>query len=341
MKRILFVTNLCLWLLASCGTTEDQKQEPMRVKTATAQKMKPEGAKEYPFISQPVRSSELSFRVSGPLEEFEVYAGNRYAAGEVIARIDGRDFELALQKAEVVYRQAQVDLQRAKALLESGSLSASAYDETDIACQQARIAYENAQNALEDTRLTAPFSGYAGEVFIERYQDVRAAQPVMSLVDISRLKIEVYLPQETALRMQKGQQLALHFDAEPNRCYMSEVADVARSTSSNNLSYLLTALLPNEKGILPAGMSGKAIITPEKSMTTSVVVPYAALCHRPTTGDYVWMVDENGVVKMRRVEAGELLEDGTVEITKGLEAGERVAVSGMKFMSEGLTVKSE
>lgn len=56
---------------------------------------------------------------------------------------------------------------------------------------------------MDDTRLIAPFVGYVGEVYIEKFQDVKATQPVVSFIDITQLKIEAYVTQDIALPGQK------------------------------------------------------------------------------------------------------------------------------------------
>ena len=65
------------------------------------------GNKEFPFIARPFRTSELSFRVGGPIDRFDVYAGNQYERGNIIAEIDPRDFRIRKERAEAVYRQSK------------------------------------------------------------------------------------------------------------------------------------------------------------------------------------------------------------------------------------------
>lgn len=150
-----------------------------------------------------------------------------------------------------------------------------------------------ASNELEDSRLIAPFNGYVGEVYIEKFQDVRAAQPVLSLIDIDRLRIEVYVTQEVAAIAPSLDSVEVRFDMYPGRTYKASVVEVSKGTTRNNLSYLLTALLPNPDRKLLAGMSGKVYINPSvKDNKTGVAIPQYALCHRPTEGDFVWLVNE-------------------------------------------------
>ena len=103
----------------------------------------------------------------------------------------------------------------------------------------------------------------------------------------------------------------------------------------------MTALLPNKQGEWPAGVSGKVLLDlPSPSTTSMITIPQTALNHRPTEGDYVWTVDNAaGKVSKRKIVLGELLPNGKVEVKGGLQAGETVAVSKLRFLSEGTSVE--
>lgn len=337
---------LCLApLLAACGgASEPKATAPVRVKVSQVEPMTQNPNREFTFISQPFKSTELSFRVGGPIDRFEVYAGNYYRQGDLIAEIDPRDFRIRKERAEALYTQTKAEYERIKVLYEKNNLSASAYEKARAEYTSARMSYQTATNELNDTRLIAPFNGYVGEVHIEKYQDVKATQPIISFIDIDQLKIEAYVTQDIAFGAQKPTQVSLRFDADPTNTYTARVVEISKSTTRNNISYLLTALLPNKDGSLLGGMSGKVHFdrqpTPADSLTTrKLTIPQVALCHRPTEGAYVWIVDTaTGKVSKRTVTMGELLPQSRVIITQGLSAHETVATSSLRFLSEGLTV---
>ena len=186
-----------------------------------------------------------------------------------------------------------------------------------------------------------PFDGYVGEVYIEKYQDVKPAQPVISFIDINRLKIEIYVTQNIAFASHPTDSVRIYFDAQPDKYYKAQIVEVSKGTTRNNLSYLLTAVLPNKEGKLLAGMSGKAIFdAPGTTDLTGVSIPQTALCYRPSEGEYVWVIDTNTrQVNRRTVKKGNLLPGGYVTITEGLRASETVATSGLRFLSDGMKVE--
>lgn len=336
----LFYAFALILIATSCGGKETKNHDaPVTVEIARAASVENATRKQFPFIAKPLRTSELSFRVSGPVDQFDSYAGNFYKQGQVIAQIDPRDFRLRKEQTEAVYRQAKADFERVEALYHKDNLSASAYEKSRADYISAKTAFDKASADLEDTRLVAPFDGYVGEVYIEKFQDVRAAQRVISLVDISKLRIEVYITQDIVMQSDKLHQVSLAFDARPNEVLGAQVVEYARSTTPNNLSYLLTASLPNPGGKLPAGLSGKVFFDLPGSQITAVQVPQSALCYRPSTGNYVWVVDpQTNTVSQRSITLGTLQPGGKFSVSAGLAPNEIVATSGLRFLSEATKV---
>lgn len=348
-RNVKLISILSLGLmLGACSGNSSSQEETIIVKTATANTYSNETVKEFPIITQPFRTTELSFRVSGPIDRLDVYAGNYYRRGDIIAEIDPRDYRIRRERAEAVYRQSKAEYERISALYQKNNLSASTYEKARAEYTSAKAAFDTAVNELEDTRLVAPFNGYVGEVYVEKFQDVKASQPVLTFIDIDQLKIEAYVTQDIAYRVQPRQNVLLRLDVQPDAELEAQIAEVSKGTTQNNLSYLVTALLPNKEARLLAGMSGKIRFeesTSELSDSTAtgehlVCIPQTALCNRPTVGSYVWTVHpESGIVSQRKVSVSKLLPHGNAGITAGLQPGEIVATSSLRFLSEGMKVK--
>lgn len=348
-RNVKLISILSLGLmLGACSGNSSSQEETIIVKTATANTYSNETVKEFPIITQPFRTTELSFRVSGPIDRLDVYAGNYYRRGDIIAEIDPRDYRIRRERAEAVYRQAKAEYERISALYQKNNLSASTYEKARAEYTSAKAAFDTAVNELEDTRLVAPFNGYVGEVYVEKFQDVKASQPVLTFIDIDQLKIEAYVTQDIAYRVQPRQNVLLTLDVQPDAELEAQIAEVSKGTTQNNLSYLVTALLPNKEARLLAGMSGKIRFeesASELSDSTAtsehwVCIPQTALCNRPTVGSYVWTVHpESGIVSQRKVSVSKLLPHGNAGITAGLQPGEIVATSSLRFLSDGMKVK--
>lgn len=332
-----------LFALAACGSSgETSQSKVVIVNTAKATLVKSSARKEFSFISKPYRESDLSFRVGGPIEKFDLYLGNHYKRGQVIAQIDARDFVIRKERAEGLYNQAKAEFERIEVLYKKENISASAYEKAKAEYTSAKTAMQSASNELNDTRLVAPFDGYVGAVYIEKYQDVKATQPIVSFVDIDQLKIEAYVTQDIALNAKGIKSVNLYFDGASEVLYEARVAEISKSTTPNNLSYLLTAILANEDGKLLSGMSGNVLfedIATDRG-DSLIAVPQTAVRHTGMDGDYVWVVDTvNNTVEKRKITTGDLQSNGMVVVRSGLTEGETLATSSLRFLSDGQRVE--
>lgn len=93
------------------------------------------------------------------------------------------------------------------------------YEQAKANYERTKADYEAAVNAWEDSRLYAPFDGYVQQAHIERYQDVKPSVPVVTFIDLSRIKVEAYVPEDMALQMRQKDSVAcvVRFNALPDR----------------------------------------------------------------------------------------------------------------------------
>lgn len=205
--------------LCACSRTPQEQTSFPRVKVVHAEVMEAPSSRCYTFISQPYRLSELSFRVGGPVHAFDVQQGQFFRKGQLIAAIDERDFVIQKQRTEALYRQAEVDYARISSLYAKDNISGMNYEQAKANYERTKADYEAAVNAWEDSRLYAPFDGYVQQAHIERYQDVKPSVPVVTFIDLSRIKVEAYVPEDMALQMRQKDSVAcvVCFNALPDR----------------------------------------------------------------------------------------------------------------------------
>lgn len=205
--------------LCACSRTPQEQTSFPRVKVVHAEVMEAPSLRCYTFISQPYRLSELSFRVGGLVHAFDVQQGQFFRKGQLIAAIDERDFVIQKQRTEALYRQAEVDYARISSLYAKDNISGMNYEQVKANYERTKADYEAAVNAWEDSRLYAPFDGYVQQAHIERYQDVKPSVPVVTFIDLSRIKVEAYVPEDMALQMRQKDSVAcvVRFNALPDR----------------------------------------------------------------------------------------------------------------------------
>lgn len=342
MKQNILIVMCCVCLLA-CRQTREVSEQLQTVKVGKVQRMDISQTHEYPFISMPVRTTELSFRVGGQVMKFDALDGQYYAKGEQIAVIDNRDYKLKKQRAEASFRQAEADYLRTSRLYENNNISGMTYEQSKANYERTKADYEQAKNDLSDTRLVAPFNGYIQQTHIEHFQDVKPSQPIVTLIDIDEIKIQASVTEEVAslLRGREKEACTIRFHALEGKTYKPEKAWITQSVTENKLSYMLTAIIDNADRTLMGGMAGNLMVDAEsrKISEGKMAVPVKAVAREIEQRSYVWAVDGDNTVRKKYVELGRLLTDGMVEVKSGLSGDERIVLTGLTALSDNEKVQ--
>ena len=341
MKRLMLFTCI-VFSLYSCKEATTKEEQPTTVKTVKAIESPKETTRSYTFISKPYRTTELSFRVGGPVNTFDVQNGQFFRKGELIAAIDDRDYIIRRKRTATALTQAESEYRRISALYEKDNISASSYEKALANYEKAQADYDDAVNALNDTKIYAPFDGYVQQTHIEKYSDVKPSMPVVTFIDLSKVKAEAYITEDMAASFQKKEKMEVNasFSTLGNESFTPDETFVTQSTTDNNISYLLTAIINNKNNSLMGGMTGSLNISYPYSFSSSssvigtVVIPQAAVCNNNNTGEYVWKIENGNTAKLTQVKTGRLTKGNNIEIISGLAAGDDIAVSRLNQLSD-------
>lgn len=296
-------------------------------------------------------------RVDGLLVKIDFDEGREVKAGAVLAEIDPRPFDAALEQAQgqLARDQAQLaiaksDLERYQTLLEQDSIAKQQVDDQAALVHQYVGAVQADQGAVasarlnrEFTRITAPISGRVGlrQVDVGNMVHAADANGVVVLTQTRPINVVFAVPAdrapEIARRWQSGQVLRVDaFDRDGKTLLSSgklesadNVVDLATSTVK------LKAVFDNKDGQLLPNQFVNARITIAK-LDDQTLVPAAAV-QRGTPGTFVYFVGEDSTVGIRAVAVGATNGD-TVAITKGLKPGDSIVVDGTDKLKDGAKV---
>jgi RND family efflux transporter MFP subunit len=363
-KSINFLFGLIILTLFLTGCEKEQLDEKEVVRPVRAMKVSDVvqfRQRQFPGTATATQEVDLSFRVSGPLITLPVNVGDEVKAGDVVARIDPRDFEVnlnnirgQLDKAQANAKRAQSEFDREMRIFEedAGATSQTAVERkrsqrdqarADIKSLQASVA--SAKDQLSYTYLKAPFDGVVVSTYVENFEDVQAKQPLVRIVDNSRIEMVISIPESLIALAPQAESIEVIFDSFPDRKIPAEIKEIGSEASRTTRTYPVTLIMdqPEDINILP-GMAGKASGQPNTNdmskLATGKQVPVTAILSIDDIDKtYVWIIDEQAnTVSKREVTTGKLTDTG-IMITEGLEAGEWVATAGVNYLREGMSVR--
>lgn len=269
--------------------------------------------------------AELHPEISGRITYLNVPEGAHIAKGTIIARINDADLQATLEKAKVQLDLYQKTEERDKKLLEINGINQADYDlaVNNVNSIKADIAYTEAQ--IEKTIIRAPFDGIVGLRQVSPGAYATPATIIATVQQLDKIKIDFTVPEQYTPVIKKGSMVDVQIDAVSNthRKALIVATEPQINLSSRNLK--VRAILQEGQGhpgafvkvYVNAGVDKRAIMVP-----TNCIIP-------DDRNNQVITVKE-GKAQFVNVLTG-IREANNIEITKGLNPGDTVIVTGVLF----------
>ncbi|TWG86302.1 multidrug efflux system membrane fusion protein [Cupriavidus gilardii J11] len=307
----------------------------------------------------PVSNVTVRAQVSGPLLRVLFQEGQMVKAGEVLAEIDPRPFQAALDQAlgqlardQALLQNARLDLQRYRTLLAQDSIAKQQVDTQEALVRQYegvvktdQAAVDTARLQLGYTRIKAPASGRIGLRQVDPGNIVSTSDTngIALITQIRPIAVLFSIPEDnlpSVLRqLNAGQTLAVQ---AWDRQARNKLADGALLTTDNQIdtttgTVRLKAVFRNDDGMLFPNQFVNVRMRVD-TLRNATVVPVAAI-QRGQQGVFVYVVDDQNRVKVQTLELGP--GDGEhTSVLRGLRPGQRVVVDGADRLREGMTVET-
>ncbi len=349
MKRTKFrtvVANLAVPMaLIACGgdNPEEITAAPVRpVKLIEIGAASNERSNRYPAVIDATDLSELSFQVGGQITELPVNEAQEIGAGDLLARLDQRNFQNNLASAMATFENAEEEFQRATRLAEQDAIAQSVLEQRRSQRDVARAQLDSAEKALSDSELRAPFSGVVAAVPVRRLQTVSAGTLIATVIGRGSLDAIINLPASIVAQANTRQTpgAAILLEAVPGRQIVATFKEANLVADATSQTYAVTfSFAPPEDMLVLPGMNATVVLTSfGDGGRAAAAVPLAAV-QSDGNGQYVWLVDGATMTVSRRAVA---IEEGigeTVVVTAGLSIGDQIVGAGGAYLAEGLKVR--
>jgi RND family efflux transporter MFP subunit len=280
------------------------------------------------------REVDVAAETAGRIDALAVKLGQRVAAGAVLAVIDGRSRQLAVQSARITAEKLQKDFARVQNLYAGGTSSEQELDNARSAYETAKTNLELAQKQYADTKIVAPFGGVVTDKAIEQGSYVTQGMKVVSLVDVSRLKVKTSVSEANVYALQTGRQVAITSDALPDAAFSGTITFISpRGDAAHN--YPVEIEMRNDAGRQLRPGTFVTVRVADEGRREGLFIPREAL--QGSVKEAKVYVARNGRAELRDVVIGRR-SIGALEVASGLTENDSVIVSGQVNLTNGRSI---
>lgn len=311
------------------------------------------------------RKAAVASKGTGTLVFLGVDEGDRVKKGQLIARLEDSDVAAALQRARENLRVAQADLndakqsqERMRTLLKQDLVAQADYDLAEARYQRviatidaARFAVREAEVAVENTRIVAPFDGTVlkknadvGEIVAPLAGAVSSRAAVVTIADMSSLEVDADVSEANITKVTANQACEITLDAYPQQRYPGYVTKIVPTADRAKATVLVKIRFRQYDAKVLPEMSAKIAFLPEGAPVSAseskplLTVPASALADRDGRQVVFQIKDDRAVAVV--VTTGQKLA-GLVEIKSGLREGDKVIARVDEQLKTGAKVSQK
>ena len=212
-----------------------------------------------PAVVEAAKEVDLAFQVPGRVNEIYFQEGESIQQGQVIARLDQRDYKNELVSSEADYKRAAAEFERAKKLIETDAISKSVFDQRAADVKKLKSAYDSAQKRFHDTVLKAPYDAVLAKLHIEKFENITPQQRTLTLLGSSGSSAAAQVPASLIARSNVivPTKVTLTLDVAPETVIQTELLESAAKADPRTQTFEVRYAFQSPEGlvILP-GMTG-------------------------------------------------------------------------------------
>jgi len=333
-----------------------RSNEPVRVEAARAERRALRETIVYPGSIVADETVSIAPRISGIIRYIHVDFGDFVAKGAPLVAIDDAEFVERQKQAEASVRLSEARLKKSKAQLEFSrrdfdrvqqladngvgmlqeldmARASRASAEADVEVSAAEVermnaVLEEAQLHVANTQIVSPLTGWVQARHTDPGALATPSSPILTIVDMDPAQVVVYVPEREIRLADEGR--AATVTTVANESYEGVVRRVAPSLSVTTRTTEVVVEVPNPDRRLRPGMSADVMLTVQED-SDALAIPLVAVFYQQGSS-FVYRI-EQGVAYLVPIELG-IEEKEYVQVTRGLEDGDRVVVKGQYLLED-------
>jgi RND family efflux transporter MFP subunit len=339
---------LLIFALGLTGCTQEtsvpEKGKPVESMTVEAKEVPVK--LEYFGITGSQTIKKYSFKVPGKLSKLYIEQGQKVEKGKLLAELDKKDLQFALQAAEYTMNKAssaasdaQSFYAKAKILKESGAISQRDLDLAlldlevkEASYNQAKVDYDYKRSMLNDAVLYADMDCFVAQLLNEEGEMVGAGYPVI-IVRSDQQVVNVGLTQEDIQKVKKGTKAIIFTENGDNKQAGGEVTLLNQLPDQESRTYNVEIILTDVPDNYDFYLGSTCRVQLETGTVRGIRIPLTSI--QNDGQDYVYIIKENRALR-KNVKIIDTVD--TLVRVEGLEEGEELIIAGMKNLTDGCLV---
>ncbi len=271
----------------------------------------------------------------GKVKMIHKNVGDRVQKNEVIVEVDDETISANALVAEANFEQQTKDIERLQRLEKGNAIPKHDLEQARIGLKKAEAELITVQKALRDTKIKAPISGIINKRLVENGQFISGGMPICEIVNTSKLKIWVKVPEKDIFKLEKGLVVSVTIPAFPGKTFTGKVNSIGEK-ADNAMKFDAEVIMDNNDGAqhLKAGLFSEVQIPVEAS--EKILIEKNAITGSMKNPS-VFVVEGDKAVK-KEIIINES-DEKFVEVVSGLQINDRVVVSGQLNLNDGDRVK--
>ena len=337
-----FIFSLYQDIQTERSRLEKAKQEAIRkdipsvrVITLTAIPRRLEDTIKLPGYVEPAEDLWVKTEVSGQVVQILAKEGAQVTRGQVLAKLDDRDYRSRLARIEANHRLAKLEYDRIYSLDKKKITAASRLDEIEARLNDVSAQQKEAKLALSRTRIMAPIKGQVNEIIAKQGSFLGVGDPVAQILRLSDVKVTVGIPESDVAFFLDLNEATVIIDALEKRRVTGKKVFLSRQPRNLARLFDLELEIPNTDGHILPGMFARVELIRAVHEKALVIPLYSVI----NQGDEQFVYIENdSSAKRTPVVLGQLV-DWQVHITSGISANDKVIVVGHRLLNDGQPIE--